>query len=255
MFDLWLFFGAELRTLPLTIQRHILHTAFVLIAGSRFGWCESECTVDGFTGYPFKANSEKGPDLGLSLVMMPFVTLAPLIFAEPLYSDIVVLILDFLGVLLSGLMIYTLVVHALSDHFAMNPRMLLGSMLATSYPVFGARRRKSVRRGPQADHGSPCFSCHACGADFEDETIDAGEFVSYAAMTILGAATLGLCFFFSKRQCSWVPPPLSPSSRLALGLCSSTTFSCGVMSTRPAPLGGSGSSTWSKPLLIRFRES
>jgi len=53
MFNFWLFLGAESWTLPLTIQRHIPFTVFVLIAGSGFGWFESECTDEGFTGYPF----------------------------------------------------------------------------------------------------------------------------------------------------------------------------------------------------------
>mmetsp|Transcript_55983 Transcript_55983/g.149342 ORF Transcript_55983/g.149342 Transcript_55983/m.149342 type:complete len:157 (-) Transcript_55983:516-986(-) len=151
-----------------------------------------------------------------------------------------VLILDFPGVLLSGLMMCTFVVCALPDYFALNPSMMFGSMLGASDLVFGARWHEGVRRGPHADHDhhvllfTPFY-----GAVFEDETIHAGELVSYAAMNMLGAAILGVCFlFFSTLQFSWVPPAFSPSSRLA-GLRSSTIFSCGVMSTRTAALSGS----------------
>ena len=64
-------------------QRHSPDAVVLPIAGFGFGWFESECTDDGFAAcYQFEVISEKASDLDMLLVMLPLITLPPLIFAE-----------------------------------------------------------------------------------------------------------------------------------------------------------------------------
>ena len=45
MMCFWVFLGAAIRSLPLSNQRHIPCTVFVLVAGLGLGWVGSECTL------------------------------------------------------------------------------------------------------------------------------------------------------------------------------------------------------------------
>ena len=215
MICFWLFLGAAIRSMPLSIQRHIPYTVFVLVAGLGLGWLGSECNDDEFYCYPFKALSEKAPDLGLSPLMLQIVTLAPLIFAELFHTDPYmfrkvlgqVLILAFPGVLMSAVIMCVFVVYALPDFFDWNTGMMFGAMLAASDPVSVLAGMKEIGADPRLitiisaesimnDGCGVLLFTPFYGAAFEDEDIHAGELVAFTAMNTLGAATLSLLFLF-----------------------------------------------------------
>jgi NhaP-type Na+/H+ or K+/H+ antiporter len=215
MICFWLFLGAAIRSMPLSIQRHIPYTVFVLVAGLGLGWLGSECNDDEFYCYPFKALSEKAPDLGLSPLMLQIVTLAPLIFAELFHTDPYmfrkvlgqVLILAFPGVLMSAVIMCVFVVYALPDFFDWNTGMMFGAMLAASDPVSVLAGMKEIGADPRLitiisaesimnDGCGVLLFTPFYGAAFEDEDIHAGELVAFTAMNTLGAATLSLVFLF-----------------------------------------------------------
>ena len=136
----WFSLGSAIRSLRVSLQRHVPYTVFVLVAGLGHGWNGTVCTDDCWTCHPFKGISEKAPVLGMSPLTMQVSHVAVLGAALPqgrLHVCKVfgwVLILDFLGEPSSALMMCTFVVSALPDYSDWGTAMMFGAVLAASDP-------------------------------------------------------------------------------------------------------------------------
>ena len=143
MIVFWLFLGAGIRSLPLSLQRFLPYTVIVLLVGMGVGYFGSVCTDDSTACYPFKVITEKSPYPGISPVMLQLAVLPPLIFSELFHTDIYLfrkvmgqaLVLAFPGVLLCSVLVCAFVVYLLPKYFDWNTGMMFGAMLAASDPV------------------------------------------------------------------------------------------------------------------------
>jgi len=209
----WLFIGALIRSLPLSLQRRLPYTVLVLLVGLGLGYLGAACTSDGFMCHPYQVISEKAPRPGISPAMLQLAVLPPLIFAELFHTDIYMfrkvmgqaLILAFPGVLLSAVLMCAFVVFLLPQYFDWNTGMMFGAMLAASDPVAVLAGMKELGADPRLTTiiSGESIMNDGCalvlftlfyGAAFEAKSFTLGAVVKFTAVQTVGAVGLGLCF-------------------------------------------------------------
>jgi NhaP-type Na+/H+ or K+/H+ antiporter len=213
MIVFWLFLGAGIRSLPLSLQRFLPYTVIVLLVGMGVGYFASVCTDDSTACYPFKVITEKAPYPGISPVMLQLAVLPPLIFSELFHTDIYLfrkvmgqaLVLAFPGVLLCSVLVSAFVVYLLPQYFDWNTGMMFGAMLAASDPVAVLAGMKELGADPRLttiisgesimnDGCAVVLFTLFYGAAFEGKTFTALGVAKFTVVQTFGAATLGLCF-------------------------------------------------------------
>jgi len=212
----WLFVGAVIRSLPLSLQRRLPYTVIVLLVGLGLGYLGAGCTSDSFMCYPYRVISEKAPYPGITPAMLQLLVLPPLIFAELFHTDLYMfrkvmgqaLVLAFPGVLLSAVLMCAFVVFLLPQYFDWNTGMMFGAMLAASDPVAVLAGMKELGADPRLttiisgesimnDGCAVVLFTLFYGAAFEAKVFTAGAVVKFTAVQTVGAVALGLCFLLA----------------------------------------------------------